>query len=212
MTDDQIDEQTAIDDDTQPAGGVSPALVLLLITGLMGLLVAGAMLLSEGGRRTGPVVNSRSDIITAPQPGTRPVRDWQAEDFELPTLAGDTISLSDFAGRPVFLNFWRTDCEPCVRELPAFQAFLEEQGEDGAVVLAVNQGEDGEQIAEFLAEVGITEIPVLLDTRLEVSRYYPVPGLPTTYFIDREGMVQYTKIGEMELSEMYNYLDTLPRG
>lgn len=185
-----------------PQGGVSPALVLFLITGLLGLIGAGVILVIERDR--GGV---RADDPSV-QP-SRTLRDWQAQDFELTTLDGSTARLSDFSGRPVFLNFWRTDCPPCVRELPAFQAFMQAQGDDGAVVLAVNQGERGDAIRDFLGQIGIDGIPVLLDEDLDLPDLYPVTALPTTYLIDAAGMVRFLKFGEMTADEMLDYLDLL---
>lgn len=181
---------------------VSPALLLFLFTGLLGLIAAGAILISE----------SRDSGVRADDPARQPsrtLRDWQAQDFELMTLDGGTARLSDFSGRPVFLNFWRTDCPPCVRELPAFQAFMQAQGDDGAVVLAVNQGERGESIRAFLEQIGIDGVPVLLDENLDLPDLYPVTALPTTYLIDAAGMVRYLKFGEMTAAEMQDYLEML---
>lgn len=207
--------------EVEPAGKISPALVLLFVSGLMGVVLAGAMLLMEGGRPGANVAangNSTGAIVgAAPAPGNRSLNDWEAEDFELISLEGETVSLSDFEGRTVFLNFWRTDCAPCVRELPAFQAFMEAQGETGAVVLAVNQGEEPARISEFLDDLGIDGIPVLLDPDITLARKYPANVLPTTYVISAERMVEHLRLGEITLDEMYSYLDNLdsessPRG
>lgn len=186
---------------TPPApAGISPALVLFLITGLVGLLTAVFMLLAEG-----PAAGQPDQAA----PRSRAIRDWQAPVFEVQTLAGDSVSLADFRGRTVFLNFWRTDCIPCVRELPAFQAFSAQQGDDGAIVLALNQGESPEQITTFLNEIGIDGILVLLDPTAGIRLDYDVGGYPTTFVIDADGMVRYRKLGEMTVDEMDLYLETL---
>jgi peroxiredoxin len=216
-----LDEETPLEEqlinpesDNQPARRISPALILLLMSALTGVTIAVvALLITEPAS---PMSTSQANLPQG-DGSTRVLRDWVAEDFELPALAGDDISLSDFNGRPVFLNFWRTDCPPCVRELPAFQQFIEEQGESGAVVLAVNQGEDADDIAAFLDDLGVAGIPVLLDRNLSLRRTYPVNAMPTTYFIDSDGVVQHTKIGEMTVEEMYAYIDAAgdlpaPRG
>jgi peroxiredoxin len=208
----------------QPARGVSPAVVMLFITGLMGLVVAVGMLLAEGGRSGagGLDPGSPAQVVGgggggAPLgAGSRSMREWEADDFELPTLDGGTLRLTDYSGRPVFLNFWRTDCAPCVRELPAFQTFIQQQGDEGAIVLAVNQGESADDIREFLDEIGIDSIPVLLDPTLSLTALYPANALPTTYFINANGMVEYLRLGEMTIDEMYEYLedpeDAIPQG
>lgn len=184
---------------TAPARGISPVLVIFLITGLLGMLAAAVMLLSEG--RNEPPTR----LSTAVQPVG--AGEWLADDFTLTSLDGEPVSLSDFAGRTVFLNFWRTDCAPCVREMPAFQSFAEAQGDDGAVVLAVNQGEDAESIRTFLQEINVSGIPVLLDEDLEMESDYPIQVLPTTYIINPSGYVAYTKYGEFDVEGMNVYLE-----
>lgn len=193
------------DNNTQPAAptdvpaGVSPFLVILIISAGIGLLFAALALLAEGD------TGGTSRDVTVPQS----LRGWEAADFQLVGLDGELVRLTDFAGRPVFLNFWRTDCPPCVRELPAMQQFMREQGDTGAVVLAVNQGEDAGDVRAFLADLGITEIPILLDPDTDLARDYGYRGLPTTYIIDAEGRVAYQKIGEFTLEQMYSYLDAV---
>jgi peroxiredoxin len=202
--DEQLTE-TATDETTQDyCGGISPILVIFLITGLLGLLAAGAMLLSED-RGDNPVAGS-SNSVAAGVPELRPIRDWQADDFEAPTLDGGTVRLSDYAGRIVFINQWRTDCAPCVRELPALQAFAEEQGTEGAVVLAVNQGESRYNVEAFLASLGITRLTIVLDEDSSTERLYPNFGLPTTYIVGADGMVRQRHIGELTLDDLYGYV------
>lgn len=188
--------------DTQlSAGGrISPVIVIFLISGIIGLIAAGVMLLNE--RHQTPAQPTSPAQVSS-------LRDWRADDFELAALSGNRVRLSDFAGRVVFLNFWRTDCQPCVRELPAFQQFVQEQGDSGAVVLAINQGERQEDILIFLGHMGIENLLVLLDTDLQLNTDYPIIGLPTTYVIGKEGYVHYRKIGEMTGAEMDQYLDLL---
>lgn len=185
-----------------PPRGPSPILVIFFITGMMGVLGAAVMLLAEG----------QANSANQPPP-TQPLlmrNNYEAPDFELTSLTGDTVSLSDFEGRAVFVNMWATWCVPCVAELPAFKQFVSEQGEDGAVLLAVNQGETPEQIEEFLESIdidGVNDFTVLLDENLEFGDLYPYGGLPTTFIIGPEGTVRYTKLGAMEIEDMNLYLE-----
>jgi peroxiredoxin len=131
-------------------------------------------------------------------------------DFDLPALDGSgTVSLSDYAGRPVFLNFWATWCEPCKRELPAFEQFTAEQGDEGAVVLAVNTGEDDATVRAFLEAEGITGLNVLLDPEAAVAEQYGVFQIPVTFVIDAAGHVRYPHYGEMTAADLAGYLDAL---
>lgn len=193
---------------TGSSKGVSPALLVFLIFPLVGLLAAATMLLSSSGTATPAPVTPLP--VTALPPATRPVwGDQPAPDFTLRTLDQTTVSLSDYRGRVVFLNFWATWCEPCERELPAFEAFMAQQGDDGAVVLAVNVGETYDQANAFLTERGVDGFPVLLDARLEVANLYGISPIPVTFVIDQEGVIRFTKYGEMKPEDLTEYLENL---
>ncbi len=179
-----------------PTSRISPLVAIFLLTSILGLIVAVVILMNEDSDTTGT-------------PGSPVLSGWEAADFELETLNGAIVRLSDYKGRPVFLNIWRTDCPPCVREMPALQQFAQEQGPDGAVVLAVNQGEQADDIREFLDEIGVNTLLILLDRDLILDQTYRVVGLPTTYIISPEGKVEYTKLGELTIEEMYTYVDEL---
>lgn len=188
-----------------PRGGLSPILVIFLISGTLGLIAAGVMLMNETREAPAPTPNA---ALNNPLPASRPMRDWIADDFELQTLDGETVRLSDFAGRPVFINFWWTGCPPCEEEFPAFQQFIEEQGTDGAVILAVNQaGESPAEIQAFLDRIDVQNVPILLDPDYIMPRLFPYTGFPTTYFINESGEVRYQKIGTITLEQLYSYLE-----
>lgn len=179
---------------------LSPGALLLIVSALMGVIASILVLIASG---------AADEPQNPDDQFTRPLRDWQAADFELVTLEGEPISLSDYRGRPVFLNFWRTDCAPCVRELPAFAEFTAEQGEDGAVILAANQGEEAARVGSFLEEIGVSGLTVVMDPDVTLLDDYPARNLPTTYVIDAAGEVQFFKIGELTTDDMYSYLDAL---
>jgi thiol-disulfide isomerase/thioredoxin len=104
------------------------------------------------------------------------------------STAGEPISLSDYKGRPVIINFWATWCGPCRAETPDLQAVHRELGDD-AVILGVNVTiQDQGDIDGFLQEFGVT-YPVVLDTEGKAFTTYKVLGLPTTIFVDRDGIV-----------------------
>ena len=183
----------------------SPALLILLILPLFGIFVAMLTLALE----------SRQQPALAPTFAPAPPRtvvNFKAPDFELPLLDGVTlVSPSDYAGRPLFLNFWATWCQPCVRELPAFEAFIAEHSadENGPALLTINLGETAAEISGFLAEIGVRNLPVAMDINQVVKLDYGVQNLPTTFVIDGEGRVRHLKLGEMKLEEMEAYLKTL---
>lgn len=111
-----------------------------------------------------------------------------APDFTLEAPDGSTVKLSDFAGRPVILNFWATWCAPCQIEMPYLQAAHTEHADKGLVVLGVDVGEQTSVVQPYLEERSLT-FPVALDLNSRVSELYRVFSFPTTYLIDRDGRV-----------------------
>ncbi|HEY65307.1 MAG TPA: TlpA family protein disulfide reductase [Caldilineae bacterium] len=120
--------------------------------------------------------------------------DFLAPDFTLNNLDGDPVSLSDYQGQVVILNFWATWCPPCREEMPTLEEVYRDRVRDGLVVLGVNQMEPADRVREFLESLNLT-FPVVLDTRGEVARLYRVRAYPTTYFIDRGGVIRDMVIG-----------------
>jgi peroxiredoxin len=120
--------------------------------------------------------------------------DIQAPDFELDTLDGQTVALSDFRGEVVLLNFWAHWCNPCVSEMPFLQQVYDEWQERGLVLLAIHIGESAEEAASFVEEYSLS-FPVLLDIDGTVAAQYGVQNIPTTFLIDQEGIVQGVKVG-----------------
>jgi len=117
-----------------------------------------------------------------------------APDFQLPNLEGQVVSLSDFRGKPVLLNFWATWCSPCRFEMPFIQSIFEESSDTGLVILAINIGETPSRVRDFI-QSGNFSFLVLLDTNQDVALEYNIRGIPTTFFIDKEGVIQVIKVG-----------------
>jgi peroxiredoxin len=130
----------------------------------------------------------------------------KAPDFELKTLAGDTVKLSDLKGKKVMLNFWATWCPPCKAEMPAMEEFHKEAGDD-VVILAVNI-DPHLDVKAFVDENGIT-FPIPLDAEDKVNETYQVLSIPTTYFIDTKGNIGNKYIGAMNLDAMKQYTKDL---
>jgi thiol-disulfide isomerase/thioredoxin len=119
-----------------------------------------------------------------------------APDFTLISLDGETVTLSELRGSTVVLNFWASWCAPCRYEMPLLQATYEAYGADGLVVLAVNLGEERRRVEGF-AEDMLATFPVFGDEETRVGTLYRVRGVPTTYFIDRDGVVRQRYVGEL---------------
>jgi peroxiredoxin len=123
----------------------------------------------------------------------------------LKSLDGQTVSLSDYRGRVVLLNFWATWCEPCKLEMPSFEDAQKSVGPQGFQVLAPNFDEPEPDVRAFGEELGIS-FPLLLDPGAVVQRLYRVVGYPTSYWIDREGRVAAVHVGVMTERQLSDYL------
>jgi len=117
-----------------------------------------------------------------------------APDFQLHNLKKELVSLGDFRGKPVLLNFWATWCHPCVSEMPFLQEVNEEWSAKELQVLAVNMSGTSSQVAEFLQSHDLS-LPVLLDTKKDIASSYNIQYIPTTFFIDKDGIIQVVKVG-----------------
>jgi len=117
-----------------------------------------------------------------------------APSFQLTDINGKSVSLSDFQGKPVLINFWATWCGPCLFEMPYIQEVYDEWAERGLVILAINVGESLTTVKEFMHYFNLS-FPVLLDMKKNVAAKYNVIGYPTTYFIDGDGIIRDIKIG-----------------
>ena len=124
-----------------------------------------------------------------------------APDFTLATLDGPDRSLSDFRGQVVLVNFWASWCGPCRIEFPALKSVYEKYKDRGFTVVAVNLGEQPETAAEFARQF---ELPftIMLDTNAGVARIYGAYSIPTSYFLDRQGVIREMRAGAMPESYM----------
>jgi len=120
-----------------------------------------------------------------------------APDFNLEDQDGNFMKMSDFKGKVVIINFWATWCPPCRKEMPSMQRAWEKLKQEGIVMLAINVGEDSDQIFAFTAEYPV-EFPLLMDRDSSVVRQWKVRGLPTTYIVNPAGKLVYQAIGDRE--------------
>lgn len=117
----------------------------------------------------------------------------KAPDFTLSQLDGTPVGLADFRGRVVMLNFWSAACPPCRRKMPAMQQVLDELGEQGFVILAVNVNDLPAVAGSYIEDNGYTFTVVKDDGN--VSSLYQVTGIPLSFFIDRQGIIQDVYLG-----------------
>lgn len=115
-----------------------------------------------------------------------------APDFELLTLDGKKVKLSDFTGYKVILNFWATWCPPCRAEMPHMEKIYEDYGKKDVVVLAVNLSQTEKKrsdVTAFAEDFGLT-FPIVMDEKGEVTNMYQVVAYPTSYIIDSKGIIK----------------------
>lgn len=119
-----------------------------------------------------------------------PIAGHPVPDFTLQNVDGETVSLSDFHGQPVIINFWATWCGPCRVEMPEFQEAFTEHQQDGLIILGVNltERDSVEAVPGFLDEFGLT-FPVVLDADGDVAEAYNVFGQPASVFVNKDGTV-----------------------
>jgi peroxiredoxin len=129
-----------------------------------------------------------------------------ANDFALENLKGEQVRLSDLRGKVVVVNFWATWCIPCVEEMPSFQEY--QQQFPDFVMLGIDEQEGADQVRAFLEGQGI-DYQILLDYNAKVGGSYKVFMLPSTFFIDKEGMIRFRHYGIMTPDQMGYYLRTL---
>jgi thiol-disulfide isomerase/thioredoxin len=132
----------------------------------------------------------------------------KATDFKLKDLNGKEVSLSDFKGKKVFLNFWATWCPPCKAEMPDIEKFYQETKDSNLVILAVNLGEDKQTVKSFI-DKNKYNFNILLDSNQDVAVKYNIVSIPTSFFIDKDGNIVSKKIGAMSIEEMKSYVNSL---
>lgn len=126
----------------------------------------------------------------------------------LAALDGSEVDFSEYRGQVVLVNFWATWCEPCIRETPALQAAYAQYRDDGLMIVGVNltddellQGNTIEDVQAFVEQFDV-EYPIALDMEGTATRAFRVFPLPTSFFIDPQGTIRYTRVGEITAEEI----------
>ena len=184
--------------------------LLITLIALVALLAIAGVLypkLSSGLQTqqlatTPPATTEEPDATEATQPETIPAPDFTVLDWD-----GNEVNFSDYAGKPVVLNFWAHWCGPCQMEMPEFNAKYEElEGE--VTFLMVHVGADVDAGKEKVAEGGYT-FPVVFDKDSQAAAIYGVSAFPTSFFIDKEGNLQAYYVGAMDANLLQQGIDMI---
>lgn len=202
-----VDEVSGVEERPQNRrqwSGVVRSLVLPL---LVVATIVGALVWFERGRGGDVTDDGRYGIVELPEAlnttGRAPSTDVgrAAPDFLLPTPDGGELRFSDLRGTPVLVNFWASWCTPCRQEMPEIVRAYDKRREGDLAVVAVDLQENAGQVREFADEFGM-EFSIVIDRTGQVAEAWriggPVQGIPSSYFIDADGIVQSRIFGPMD--------------
>ena len=137
----------------------------------------------------------------------------QAPDFRLTDINGKTISLSDYKGKVLFLNFWATWCPPCRAEIPDFVEAYGQEKAKGLEILGISLDSKGKDAIVAFVEKYKINYPIVLETRQATeqitSDYQPGQFIPTTIVIDKRGRIRDKHVGQMDKTMLIRYFNQL---
>jgi len=164
---------------------------------LAGVLLFGTVFIvaTRVGPPQGAAPAAPADVATTPAPQA----DHPAPDFTLMSLDGTPVTLSKLKGQVALINIWATWCPPCRAEMPTIETAYEQYRDQGFTVLAVNLQEDPRSVATFMQQYKLT-FPALLDLDGQVSRTYQAFSLPSSFFVDKKGVIRAVYRGPMPRS------------
>jgi peroxiredoxin len=202
-----IDEVSGVEERPQNRrqwSGVAGSLILPL---LIVATIVGGLVWFERGRGGDATDDGRYGIVELPEganvTGRGPSTDVgrAAPDFLLRTPDGGELRFSDLRGKPVLVNFWASWCTPCRQEMPEIVRAYDARSDDGLVVVAIDLQENAQQVREFADEFGM-DFTLVIDRTGQVAEAWriggPVEGIPSSYFIDADGVVQARVFGPMD--------------
>jgi len=131
-----------------------------------------------------------------------------AMDFTLMDIDNKEVRLSDFKGKAVMLRFWSSRCPSCKKEMPVVEQAYRKLKDKGFVVLAINIEDPKEVAAETARKLDLS-FPILIDKGMTVTKLYKVFATPTSFFIDKNGVMKEKVLGELSEETIARYLEGL---
>lgn len=175
--------------------------LILLGAGLILMGVATAVLLfGSGGQANGSTASTVGIVPMAVE--------YAAPELALPDLEGVKHSLADYRGQVVLVNNWATWCPPCKAEMPTLQAYFDQHQADGFTLVAIEAGGSNDDVRQFVDEYGLT-FPVWVDQGLRALGAFRNDSLPSSYVIDRQGVVRYAWTGPISDAMLEKYVTPL---
>lgn len=133
---------------------------------------------------------------------------YPAPQLSLQSLEGKSESLEDYKGQVLLVNNWATWCPPCKAEMPTLEAYYEAHSADGFMIVAIEAGEPVEAVSDFAESRGL-QFRLWLDPHNAALRAFGNGSLPSSYVIDRTGMVRYAWTGEISRAMLEKYVTPL---
>lgn len=133
---------------------------------------------------------------------------FPAPDIRLTDLQGRSVAFTDYAGQVILYNAWATWCAPCKEEMPILDAYYQAHQRDGFVVIAIEDGQPVAEVAAYVKALDLT-FPVWPDLKWVATETFRINGLPTSYVIDRSGIVRQLWHGAMTRDALEQYITPL---
>jgi cytochrome c biogenesis protein CcmG/thiol:disulfide interchange protein DsbE len=189
-----------------PESRARPATIGLILVGALALLaLLFVLFVPLGGSPPEAEPGAAADSVAV---GGHPLMGKTAPDIDLSTIDGDPVSLSELRGRPVLINFWATWCPPCRDEFPLMVDAYADHANDGLEILGVMHQDFADGARDFAADMGATW-PIVEDPGDKAYGDYLVAGLPTSFFVDTEGIVRAFSLGGFSEDGLTAQLETI---
>ena len=157
----------------------------------------------------------RAALVDTPQGSVQKVgvkKGQLSRDFVGVAPDGTPVRLSELRGKPTIMNFWATWCASCLAELPDFKEVQQELGSENLNVVAINAGEGSADASRFLKDLDAPDFHVAMDPTLVVSDAYAVFGMPTSLFVDADGVIRAVYVGQIDKDLMLEYVAAASTG